>query len=123
MKKETNLPESCYGMLLVDNSLIIINALESGYHKVVTQPTKAFLEQELGKNGDPVGFINSAQDMAEAMNDFIDMINSEKGVTKAQRKAMEWGSQFGWSHGLSNPDSYDEDGRPYSASNPRKETV
>jgi hypothetical protein len=125
MKTETNLPESCYGILLVDSSLIIINVLESGYRKVAHQPDNKFLEHELGKRsmkneGCGVGAIRNHIDRQAATSDFANQLNAEKGVTIQQRKAMEWGSQFGWSHGLSNPDNYDNDGRPYSASNPKK---
>ncbi len=123
MKTEHTLPESCYGILLVDNSLIIINSYESGYYKVTNQPDDEFLLQELRKKGEPCGFINSLMDRAQAMNDFANQLNAEIGITIQQRRAMEWGSQFGWKTPLSYPDSYDEEGVPYSANNPRKQTV
>lgn len=33
------------------------------------------------------------------------------GVTKAQRKAMEWGSQFGFESGLADSERYDKNGK------------
>jgi hypothetical protein len=85
------LPARCFGKLLMDNSIIIIAAGENGYHQVSEPPP-----------------INSDQ----SIDDFINEINAEDGITINQRKAMEWGSQFGWGHGLANPDRWDENGKP-----------
>lgn len=85
------LPEACHDLLLENNTLITIKRGESGYY--------------------PTGH--------ETTSDEVDALNEEIGITKAQRAAMEWGSQFSWSSMLANPDNYDENGKPYCEKNPR----
>ncbi len=97
------LPDYCWGVLLEDNSLIKIHAGESGY-----QPLKTMTPQ-------PDWFLKEGQTMSDLANEW----NLELGITKAERKAMEWGSQFSWDSNLANPLNYDKNGRPYSENNPR----
>lgn len=86
------LPDWCYGVLPVDKSLIIIKAGESGYWPAnhhIPQPAK----------------IKTADQIA-------DELNAQRKITKAQRKAMEYGSMFGWGTGGADPDNYNENGNP-----------
>jgi len=85
------LPYACYGVLKQDESLILIKKGESGY-----RPT----HMKLDEGGE-----------FKTMSDFADALNDEKRTSKAQRKAMEWGSQFGWGHGLSDASRYDVNGK------------
>ncbi|PER55641.1 hypothetical protein CN495_07765 [Bacillus thuringiensis] len=41
-----------------------------------------------------------------------DDLNEILEVTKAEKKAMEWGSMYGWDTPGANPDRYNEDGIP-----------
>jgi hypothetical protein len=83
------LPKQCYGKLLIDNSIIIIKAGESGFYNVKSQPNLR----------------------GQSVDEFIDSANKSDGVTVQQRKAMEWGSQFGWNLPLAMPEKYDENGK------------
>jgi hypothetical protein len=40
-----------------------------------------------------------------------DTLNSELGITKAQKEAMTAGSMFGWDVPASDPSLYDDDGK------------
>lgn len=74
------LPAKCYGIVLgnpVGKRVSILHAGMSGYHSTSEPPRL----QEM----------SSAELSAE-----IDAMNSEDGVTPAQREAMETGSIFGW---------------------------
>ncbi len=84
------LPEWCFGVLLVDNSLITIKAGEMGYYKPNVTPDRIISTE--GKSVDEIA----------------DALNEEYGVTKAQRKAMEYGSQFGWEVGFANPEVWEK---------------
>ena len=88
------LPAECYGVLLMDKSLIKIEAGETGYHPL--KNWENLMHAEECKNADQLA----------------DLLNERQGITKAQRKAMEWGSQFGYGTALSNPDNYDSLGNP-----------
>lgn len=79
------LPEQCFGALPSTGELILIKRGEVGYYP--QRPENA-----------PWGAEN------------IDHVNTQRGVTKAQRKAMEHGSLFGWENDLANPANYDENG-------------
>lgn len=92
------LPVECWGILPADQSLIKITAGESGYRP--TKGDKKWLEQGLKLHG------------VKTTDELADVLNKTSGITKAQRKAMEWGSMFGWGHGLADPDRYDEEGKP-----------
>jgi hypothetical protein len=88
------LPDKCYGVLLMDNSLIVILAGEQGYHPI-SQPSPVVMG-------------------GKSMDEFCNELNKELNVTVQQRKAMEWGSQFGYESTLANPNKYDEHGKPIS---------
>lgn len=90
----SKLPEKCFGRLLEDNSVIEIRVGEIGYYPL----NKGHVEDGMKLYG------------CKTTEDFVNTLNKESGITIAQRMAMEWGSQFGWEHGLSNPDRYDEEG-------------
>jgi hypothetical protein len=91
------LPKWCYGVLLTDKSLIIIKAGEIGYRPVKTYSS-----------------LNEAFALFDVKNtdELANKLNREMGVTLRERKAMEWGSQFGWDHKLSMPEAYDDEGKP-----------
>jgi hypothetical protein len=69
----------------------LIKSGEIGYY-----PVKTFNDPPLQKN--------------ETNDQFVDRMNATNGVTKGQRKAMQWGSQFGWHTPGANSDLYNEDG-------------
>lgn len=92
------LPAQCFGVLLLDQSLIKIKAGESGYYPLTTMTPSP--EKMMKGEG------------CKTMSELADKFNAGDGVTKAQRKAMEWGSQFGWESGLADPERYDENGKP-----------
>lgn len=80
-----NLPEFCYAVLPSDESkLIVIRAGETGYYPV-----------------DPLSDVYLCD--AEKNNELL-------GVTKAQAKAMQAGSMFGFHTPASDPSRYDENG-------------
>lgn len=83
------LPEFCYANQPTDNSCIIIKRGEMGYY--------------------PVKF---DADMYGASEAEVDAMNQSLEVTKAQKQAMIAGSMFGWDVPASNPDMYDENGKP-----------
>jgi len=98
------LPEWCWAILPIDKSLVRVKAGESGYY-----PLNVALTEDKKRVFDP-----------DLTNDQIaDKLNAERGISKAQRKAMEWGSMFGWETPLANPDNYNKEGIPYSEKNPR----
>jgi hypothetical protein len=89
------LPEWCWGVLPEDKSLIRIKVGQEGYFpldRALTEDSKKVFDKKL------------------TTNDIADSLNADMGITKAQRRAMEWGSIFGWGHGASNPERYDENG-------------
>ena len=64
--------------------------------------------------------IKRGQEGYRPYNNDPDEFNRVTGVTPAQREAMVAGSMFGWDVPGANPENYDEEGRPYSASRKRK---
>lgn len=86
------LPENCYGVLLMDKSLIQIKVGESGYYPVKNE---AFVQEGLELFD------------CKTTNDLADKLNAERGITKAQRAAMEHGSMFGWETLLANPENWE----------------
>lgn len=82
------LPEECFGVLNTTGETIMIRRGESGY------------------------FPQDGLKWADA-----DELNETLGITKAERKAMEMGSMYGWDVPASNPEMYDDNGIP------RRETV
>lgn len=95
-----SLPDYCFGVLLTDKSLIRINTGESGYYR--QRDFESILEK------------------GETTDDLANRLNADMGVNIQQRKAIEFGSMFGWSSPMADPCSYDETGKPYCAKNPRK---
>lgn len=88
------LPEKCFGILPYDNSLIQIVRGETGYYP---------LNERFVEDGRKLWNCSTNEELA-------DTLNSESGISKAQSMAMQWGSMFGWSHGMANVDRYNEDG-------------
>lgn len=85
----TSLPAECFGVLPATKEIIRIKAGEMGYYPVV-QPSPDMID------GNP--------------DAFVDKLNTEDGVTKAQRQAMQVGSMFGWHVPAANPENYNADG-------------
>jgi hypothetical protein len=83
------LPESCYGALDATGELILMRRGVSGYW-----PAE--------------GYAMGAFDTWSAVADFL---NERRGVTRAQRAAMESGSCFGWDTAAADPARYDDLGR------------
>lgn len=69
---DPSLPEYCYSRLLTDSMLILIRRGDRGYYP---------------SHGGTV----------KANDEIVDELNANRGITKAQRMAMETGSMFGWS--------------------------
>lgn len=88
-KNLEQLPYTCYGVLMSENIVISIQKGDSGY-----TPLSQLKPDEKYK---------TVEEIANALNE-------EKKITKAQRSAMEWGSQFGWDHGLADTSRYNENG-------------
>ena len=76
------LPDMCYGVLGTTNELIILKKGEIGYWKTNYGPAPSY----------------------EEANEWCDLVNTNLGVTRAQRMAMEHGSMFGWDIPAANPD-------------------
>ena|ERR1700748_2769633 len=72
----STLPAKCFGILPIDNSIIIIKAGEMGYYPTAQPPIQLTFPKTI--------------------EDFVNEINLEDGITIQQRKAMEHGSLFGW---------------------------
>jgi len=88
------LPEQCYGVILMDNSLMKIKAGESGYYNIgQSYPEKVCEMDEI------------------TMSELADKWNAENNVTKGMRVAMETGSMFGWEARGADVDTYTEDGQ------------
>ena len=86
-KQETNLaklPEFCYSVLYTTNELIILKRGEEGYYATDYAPAKN----------------------AAAAEEWCNTANERIGVTKAQRKAMEMGSMWGFDIPGADPDHY-----------------
>jgi hypothetical protein len=94
----SKLPEQCFGVLMIDESLIVIKAGESGYWP-------AHHGSDNLKN-----YKDAAATVRETTEELCDRLNAEEGVTRGQRKAMEYGSMWGWEIPLADPDNYFPDG-------------
>jgi hypothetical protein len=102
----TKLPKWCYGLNLVDLTVITIKAGELGYY-----PCGALRNRETEILED-IALLSTREDKSVLLNNFINVIlNGPRGISKAQREAMEIGSQFGWDVPGANPDLYNEDGK------------
>ena len=86
---ERGLPWSCYGAHPSDGTLILIRRDTSGYW-----PAE--------------GYSMGPFDTWSLVADFL---NEKRGVTKAQRAAMEAGSLFGFDTAAADPTRYDDQGQ------------
>jgi len=82
------LPEQCFGILPSTGEAIGIVAGDNGYRPQWDGFTAHLIQIEGAKTADEA----------------VDSINASMGVNKAQRKAMENGSMFGWHTKAADPD-------------------
>lgn len=85
----SSLPEQCYVYLPASQEIGIVKKGEMGYYRSDLSPV-------YGESGQK----------------FVDEINRQGGVTKAQVAAMLAGSMFGWATPAADPKNYDENGTP-----------
>ena len=84
IKYEEKLPAECFAVLPErNNEIVVIKLGENGYRPLDKQPERT-----------------------------VDQLNEVIGVTKQQVSAMIAGSMFGWDIPASDPDTYDETGKP-----------
>lgn len=83
------LPETCYATLPMDGSLTLLKRDVEGYWPA---------------EGYSMGLFQSWDEVA-------DFLNEKRGVTKAQRAAMEAGSMWGFHIPAADPRRYDENGK------------
>lgn len=88
------LPDWCFGRNPSTETIIRIDKGEMGYSPVANKDWP----------------IEIASDKDTSLEALIDRINQHKGVTPAQRQAMQFGSMWGWHIRLADPDMYDEKG-------------
>lgn len=88
-EKVSNLPEHCYVYLPTTHEIGIVKRGESGYYRSDLSPV-------YGQDG----------------KEFVDELNRDRGITKAQSEAMKAGSMFGWHTPAADPKNYDENGKP-----------
>ena len=84
----SSLPEQCYIYLPTTQEIGVVKKGETGYYHSVL----SFVYGEDGK-------------------DFVDGMNRDGGVTKAQAAAMSAGSMFGWATPAADPANYDVQGK------------
>lgn len=84
----SSLPEQCYVYLPTSQEIGIVKKGGMGYYRSDLSPV-------YGESG----------------QEFVDELNRQGGVTKAQAKAMSAGSMFGWSCPAADPKSYDGNGQ------------
>lgn len=89
----SRLPEKCLGILPATGEVIWIVAGELGYYPI------SQVKQ------DEIRLVKKNKEQTNS--EFVDMMNARDGITKSERTAMEWGSMFGWGHGLAMPEHYD----------------
>jgi hypothetical protein len=87
---DARLPETCYGTLNTTGDLILLKRGALGYW-----PTEGYTLGTLVPTWDALA----------------DILNARRGVTKAQRAAMEAGSMFGFHTPAADPAKYDSEGR------------
>lgn len=85
----SSLPEQCYVYLPTSQEIGIVKKGESGYYRSDLSPV-------YGERG----------------QEFVDELNRQGGVSKAQAAAMLAGSMFGWQVPGADPKNYDENGAP-----------
>lgn len=88
VKNLKKLPKECWSTLAIDGSLTKIKAGESGYYPIDKNAAEEALR----------AFECSTYD------ELADKLNKQSSVTKQQRQAMTWGSQFGWHVQAADPD-------------------
>ena len=81
------LPEMCYSVLNTTNEIIVVKRGETGYYPTGWEPAKD----------------------RSAAEEWCDLLNERLEITKAQRKAMEVGSMFGFDVPGINPEYYEVD--------------
>lgn len=91
-----NLPKKCMSVDLVEGNLIEIRLGETGYYP---------LSLEHSLEGVKIYGVANVSELADAMN-------TESGIKKSERAAMEHGSMFGWDNLAANPNRWDENGNP-----------
>ena len=84
----SSLPEHCYVYVLTAHEIGIVKKGEQGYYRSDLSPV-------YGKSG----------------QEFVDEMNRQGGVSKAQAAAMSAGSMFGWANPIADPANYDEQGK------------
>ncbi|TVX86036.1 hypothetical protein [Paenibacillus agilis] len=82
---ERGLPKHCFVCLKTTNEVVMIARDQKGYLPV-------------REGNEPLWGQETA-----------DLANKERGINKAQSKAMEMGSMFGWDTPAANPAMYDEE--------------
>lgn len=85
--KETPLPRECLSTLPSSGEVIKIDRYQKGYTP------------------------RSVQKSPEENREFVDLYNSNQGISKAQEAAMVAGSMFGWDTPAAKPKNYDENGK------------
>ena len=83
----SSLPEHCYVYLPTTQEIAIVKKGESGYYRSDLSPV-----------------------YGENCKEFVDELNRQGGVSKAQAEAMIAGSMFGWACPAADPANYDENG-------------
>ena len=84
----SSLPERCYAYLPTTQEIGIVRKGESGYYRSDLSPA-------YGQDGKA----------------FVEELNRQGGVSKAQVEAMIAGSMFGWACPAADPANYDENGQ------------
>ena len=84
----SSLPEQCYVYLPTTQEIGIVKKGETGYYRSDLSPV-------YGQDG----------------KTFVEELNQQGGVSKAQAAAMLAGSMFGWGCSAADPKSYDENGQ------------
>lgn len=85
----SSLPEQCYVYLPTSQEIGIVKKGEMGYYRSDLSPV-------YGESG----------------QEFVDELNRQGGVNKAQAAAMLAGSMFGWQVPGADPKNYDDNGQP-----------
>ena len=93
------LPDQCLTMLPSTGEVIRIHRSEEGYHKMLI-----------------------GAESPELLRSYVNAVNSENGVTRAQESAMLAGSMFGWGTRGADPRNYDTEGKPIPRKKSREQT-
>ena len=93
------LPDQCLTLLPSTGEVIRIHRSEEGYHKMLI-----------------------GAESPELLRSYVNAVNSENGVTRAQEAAMLAGSMFGWGTRGADPRNYDTEGKPIPRKKSREQT-